>query len=482
MNDSAHHQRTQDATGNRIRVVISGMDCVTPLGDDASLAAHLHHGTPPFMPAPVLPGAAWCPVNAFDPAQATDHWRHRRYLSRGGLFALASALGAARDAGWGASAPDGAALVTAHGPNLDITSDFPHCHCDVSGTGDTQGDAPSPCATSTHGGPTAACGVKGMNGVDGPDEARHGLSRDTAGLDHPGLDALWLLRWLPNTAASAIAQRLGIHGEGLVVGTACAAGLQALGEAYRRVRHGLAPTVLAAGGDSRLSAGGMLGYARADALWHSNARPASHAEALRAMRPFDAAHGGFVPGEGGAAFVLETEAAACARGATIHGEILGFGATLDGASLTAPDATAHHAECTVRKALDDAGLTPGDIAWVAAHGTSTPRGDAAEALLLQRVFTDAGHRPAVTALKSWTGHLASACGLAECALMLRAARCGVLPSIRNLDTPCSPAAEGLDLVREPRPFPQGPGLIQSFGFGGQNAALIVMPAGTRAGL
>lgn len=421
------------------RVVVTGAGYVTPLGCGADLATCFRDDSPPFTPSPTLQGAACCPVTGFDAAESTGHWRHRRYLSRGALFALASALLAAQDAGWDATAPDGTALVTAHGPNLDITADFPRC-----GRHDT------------------ARGAKN-DGAAG---------RDHAGLDHPDLDALWLLRWLPNTAASAIAQRLGIHGEGLVVGTACAAGLQALGEAFRRVRHGLAPAALVAGGDSRLSAGGMLGYARADALWRRSKGAVTQDDARCAMRPFDTARRGFVPGEGGAALVLETEESARERGARILGEVLGFAATLDGGSLTAPDSEARHAERAVRDAVADAGLTPEAITWVAAHGTSTPRGDAAEAGLLRRVFADAGHPPAVTALKSWTGHLASACGLVECALMLHAARAGVLPPVRNLSTPC---VDGVDFVRGSRPFPDGPGIIESFGFGGQNAALVMMP-------
>lgn len=450
------------------RVVISGMGFVTPLGATPhDIVASLRRGDTPFAPSPVLPGAMCCPVNHFDDKAATGGWRHRRYLNRGALFALASALGAARDSGYttdtGAPCfPEDTCLVTAAGPNLDIGRDFPAAYGAQPHTAPDHGElAPTGLA------PT------------GLDHAWLGH----AGLDHDELDALWLLRWLPNTAASAIANRLNLHGEGLVVGNACAAALHALGEGFRRVRHGLASCVVVAAGDSRLSEGGMLGYGRADALYRTTkAQPCTGEPPLghgsnhpphtphEAMRPFDTARQGFVPGEGGAAFVLETEASALARGILPWAVLHGFGATLDGGSLTAPDPTATHACRAVRNALAEAGHAPHHMRWVAAHGTSTPLNDMAEATLLHTIFGH--HTPAITALKAWTGHTAAACGAVELALLLACARSNLLPHIRNLAQPC---AQGLDLVRTPRPFPAGPGIIQSFGFGGQNAALVVEP-------
>lgn len=434
------------------RVVITGAGAVTPLGHTPQdIARAIREGHSPFRHAVALPGAACAPVRDFDEAAATGRWRHRRYLSRGGLFALAASLTAARQAGYacadmpgmpGVAAdsdaphpqpfPEDTALVAASGPNMNVGADFP-----------------------------AAC------------TPRTGDSTVAPGLEHPGLDALWMLRWLPNTAASAVAMRCGIRGEGLVLGTACAASLQAVGEAARRVRWGLAPVALAVGGDSRLSEGGLLGYARAGAI-ERDIDPAATAAPHAACRPFDAARHGFVPGEGGAAFVLEERDAALARGATPLAEVLGMGATLDGHALTAPEPDARRAEVAVRGALAEAGLTPGDIHWVAAHGTGTRLNDAAEMRLLERVFADAGHAPAVTAVKSWTGHCASACGAVELAVLLACAADGFLPPVRNLATPES---DRLDFVREARALPGNGnasiGLLLNFGFGGQNAALVV---------
>lgn len=428
------------------RVVVTGAGAVTPLGHaPRDMARAIRDGHSPFCHAATLPGAVCAPARDFDAAAATGRWRHRRYLSRGGLLALASALAAARQAGYACCEattsgdtspsppfPEDTALVTASGPNMDVGADFP-----------------------------PATGPRGAG-----DSARPTL-------EHPGLDALWMLRWLPNTAASAVAMHCGIRGEGLVLGTACAASLQAVGEAARRVRRGFAPTALAVGGDSRLSEGGLLGYARAGAI-RRDLDTADAAAPHGACRPFDTARSGFVPGEGGAAFVLEPLDAALARGAAPLAEILGMGATLDGHALTAPEPDARRAEAAVRGALAEAGLTPGDIRWVAAHGTGTALNDAAEIRLLERVFADAGHTPAVTAVKSWTGHCASACGAVELAVLLACAADGFMPPVRNLTTPESGR---LDFVREARPLPDAGngsvGLLLNFGFGGQNAALAV---------
>ena len=459
-----HMQPLSSPPQHSRRVVISGAGAVTPLGHTPQdMARAIRGGYSPFRHAPALPGTACAPVQDFDAATGTGRWRHRRYLSRGGQLALAAALTATQQAGYACDngmgeiggtgtysatgdggthlppcLPDNTALVAASGPNMDVTADFPAANGHIR------------------------------------------LLHDTpSGLEHPDLDALWMLRWLPNTAASAVAMRCGIRGEGLVLGTACAASLQAVGEAARRVRWGLAPAALAVGGDSRLSEGGLLGYARAGAI-QRDLNPADATAPHHACRPFDMARRGFVPGEGGAAFVLEPLDAALARGAAPLAEVLGMGATLDGHALTAPAPDARRAEAAVRAALAEAGLSPGDIHWVAAHGTGTALNDAAEIRLLERVFADAGHTPAVTAVKSWTGHCASACGAVELAVLLACAADGFLPPVRNLTTPESARLDFVRRVRRvnrTRPLPGNRdgsiGLLLNFGFGGQNAALVV---------
>ncbi|MFQ8737317.1 MAG: hypothetical protein ACLSAH_16055 [Bilophila wadsworthia] len=234
--------------------------------------------------------------------------------------------------------------------------------------------------------------------------------------------------------------------------------LQAIGEGWRACGTAF-ETVLAQAG-FRLS--------RRDArVCQTRAQPE---RAIGSVPPFDEARDGFVPGEGGAAFVLESLESARARGAAVFAELLGFGASLDGGALTAPDESARFAEQAVRGALADAGLEPHAVDWVSAHGTGTPLNDRSEAVLLERVFAQAEARPAVTALKSWIGHGSAACGGMELALMLAAWRSGRLPPIRNLRAPCSGL---LDFAVATRPFPGPVGVLENFGFGGQNAALVV---------
>ena len=149
---------------------------------------------------------------------------------------------------------------------------------------------------------------------------------------------------------------------------------------------------------------------------------------------------------------------------------LGLGASLEGGARTAPDESSRFAGQAVRGALADAGLGPHAVDWVPAHGTGTPLNDRSEAVLRERVFAQAEARPAVTALKSWIGHGSAACGGMELALMLAAWRSGRLPPIRNLRAPCSGL---LDFAVATRPFPGPVGVLENFGFGGQNAALVV---------
>lgn len=416
-----------------VRVVISGAGGCTPLGGSlAEVGTALRAGRLPFAPSRHWPQLAVAPVEPQgDMARAPSPdaalrllggWRHRHYCHRGAQLAVLAGLRAALDARpgsgtempcWTALLPDGTPLLLAAGPMLDVS---------------------------------------GEPGLPPGDVSR--------------LGALWLLRWLPNTGAAALCRFLGLHGESLTLNAACASALQALGEGFRRIRRGEAERVLVAAGDSRLSEAGLLGYARAQTL--SRRGPSC------GPRPFDQARDGFVAAEGGAAFVLESLEAATARGARIHAEILGFGASSDGGSLTAPDEEGRYAERAVRAALDEAaaaGMRDGPH-WVSAHGTGTERNDAVEAALLERLFVRPGTTasPAVMALKSRQGHASAAAGAVELLTLLAAWRTGFMPAIAGLEKPCS---AHLAFVREESPFTGPLGLLENFGFGGQNAALAV---------
>jgi 3-oxoacyl-[acyl-carrier-protein] synthase II len=257
----------------------------------------------------------------------------------------------------------------------------------------------------------------------------------------------------------------GIRGENLTVSTACASSLQAIGEAFRRVKDGYLNSALAGGGDSRLSAGGILAYRKARAVY------AGDNDSDAASRPFDADRAGFVPGEGGGFFLLEESAQARKRGARIYAEVCGYGSSLDGAGLTAPASDGREAKAAVLNALAEAQITPTAIEMISAHGTGTPLNDKREADMIDELFGE--RRPPVTALKSWIGHAATGCGAVELSLLLYCMKEQYLPEIRNLREPCH---QRVHFVRESGPFSFGAFLIENFGFGGQNAALVIRQA------
>ncbi|SFL73447.1 3-oxoacyl-[acyl-carrier-protein] synthase II [Desulfomicrobium norvegicum] len=272
--------------------------------------------------------------------------------------------------------------------------------------------------------------------------------------------ALWLLDYLPNTVSSVMAEMLGMHGENLTILTACAASTQALGQAFRAVATGLADVALAGGGDSRLSVEGIRAYKQAGVLATGFDRPEL------ACRPFDQDRCGFAIGEGGAVFTLECLEHAETRGARILAEIVSASSSLDGGSLTGPDPAGHAAGTAVLRCLET--LDAEDLC-VLAHGTGTVLNDTVEGEILARTVSRA---MGITAFKSRIGHLAAACGCTELALGLVCAAKGHFPAIAGLENPCR---DDLPLLREPlRRSPRGL-LLQSFGFGGQNACLGVRP-------
>ncbi len=238
-------------------------------------------------------------------------------------------------------------------------------------------------------------------------------------------------------------------------------------EAFRKIKDGYLDLAFAGGGDSRLSPGGVLAYRKANALFAGSGDPE------KTSRPFDNKRKGFVPGEGGAVFLLEELGRAKSRGAPIYAEIRGFGSSIDGYNMTAPDPDGRWGEKALMGAFRDAGMNPGDIDVVSSHGTGTPLNDDMEAGLLDRVFGD--HAPFVVAFKSWIGHIAAACGALELAIALACLKNNYLPEIRNLNDPCHPR---VNFVREARQSSAESMLLENFGFGGQNSALIIKK-GTR---
>ncbi|HET9690355.1 MAG TPA: beta-ketoacyl synthase N-terminal-like domain-containing protein, partial [Acidimicrobiales bacterium] len=235
------------------------------------------------------------------------------------------------------------------------------------------------------------------------------------------------------------------------------------------IRTGRADVVVAGGTEAAVHPLPIAGFAAMQALSTRNDEPE------RASRPFDVARDGFVMGEGAATLVLEEREAALARGATILAEVAGYASTADAHHITAPHPEGDGAVRAMRLALADAGLSPADIGYVNAHGTSTPPNDRVEALALRRVFGDHGG-PAVSSTKSMTGHTLGAAGALEAIACVMALDAGVIPPTVNLEDP-DPACAGLDFVAgTARQAEVGAAMSNSFGFGGHNACLVLTRA------
>ena len=269
-----------------------------------------------------------------------------------------------------------------------------------------------------------------------------------------------------NMVAGYVAIDIGAKGPNLVTATACASGATAIGAARDLLRSGVVDIVLTGATESALSGAVLAGLSQMGALSKRKDDPGA------ASRPFDVDRDGFVPGEGAAVLVLERVSDAKARGADVFAKISGYAASADAYHATAPDPTGAGAERAIRAALSDAGLAPGDIDHVNAHGTSTPQGDVAEARALRRVF---GEGPAVTSTKGVTGHTLGAAGAIEAAYTVLAVREGAAPPTANLGKVDSEV--GLDVVAgEARRMPIKAATSNSFGFGGHNAVLVVTAA------
>jgi 3-oxoacyl-[acyl-carrier-protein] synthase II len=270
-----------------------------------------------------------------------------------------------------------------------------------------------------------------------------------------------------NMASGLISMRFGAKGPNSSVVTACATGNHAIGDATRIIQRGDADVMIAGGAEAGIREPLVGGFDSMHALSRRNDDPEG------ASRPFDQGRDGFVPGEGAGALVLEELDHALARGATILAEIIGYGATADASHITLPAPGGIGAVRAARRALEKAGLEPDAIDHVNAHATSTPEGDKSE---LQAIRTLLGARAGdvpITANKSMLGHTLGAAGAIEAIITIQTIRHGCVPPTINLTEP-DPAGEGLDLTPNTAArHDVEVALSNSFGFGGQNAALII---------
>ena len=281
-----------------------------------------------------------------------------------------------------------------------------------------------------------------------------------------GLDPIHEAEQEPGTPAAHLASIFGARGPNANCLTACAASSQAIGEATEIIRRGDADVMLSGGTHSMIHPFGVTGFNLLTALSTRNDDP------TKASRPFDRDRDGFILGEGAGMVVLEELEHAKARGATIFGEVAGYGSTADAFRLTDTHDEGRGAIACIREALADAEANPSDVGYINAHGTSTSVNDSIETLAIRRSFGDSAYKVPISSTKSMMGHLIAAAGSVEAIVCLLAIRDGVVPPTINLDHPGEDC--DLDYVpHEARRRKVDVALSNSFGFGGQNIALIL---------
>jgi 3-oxoacyl-[acyl-carrier-protein] synthase II len=269
----------------------------------------------------------------------------------------------------------------------------------------------------------------------------------------------------PNMPAAYLAMRFNAQGPNVNCLTACAASSQAIGEATEMIRSGETDVMLSGGAHSMIHPFGVTGFNLLTALSERNDEP------QKASRPFDLNRDGFILGEGAAMVVLEDYERAKKRGAPIYGEILGYGTTADAFRITDTHPEGRGAITCMKMALKDAGKNPADIHYINAHGTSTQVNDRVETLAIKEVFGDAAYKVPISSTKSMMGHLIAAAGATELIICLMAIRDGVLPPTINYETP-DPQCDLDYIPNAAREAPCRTILTNSFGFGGQNIALV----------
>ncbi|MGE9875737.1 beta-ketoacyl-ACP synthase II [Hornefia butyriciproducens] len=308
------------------------------------------------------------------------------------------------------------------------------------------------------------CGVNISSGIGGLDviEKEHlrGLKR---GFDR--VSPLFVPSAICNMAAGVVAIRLGFRGSCTCVLTACASSANAIGEAFRSIRDGYADVMAAGGSESCITDLGMGGFTAMKAL-------SEETDPQRASIPFDAERGGFVMGEGAGIVILEELEHARDRGASILGEIAGYGVSCDAHHMTAPLEDGSGAARSITEAIRDAGIQPEEVGYINAHGTGTPMNDRCETAAVKLAFGEHARRLTMSSTKSMTGHTLGASGALETILTAQTLACQIAPPTINYQV-ADPDCD-LDIVpNKSRKIDTEYAMTNSFGFGGHNASLIL---------
>ncbi len=404
------------------RVVVTGMGCVTPLGNDvAETWCGIKQGRSGIGPitrfdAADFPSQIAGEASAFDPSSVLNPKEARR-MDRFQQMAVASAAEALRSA------------------EYEITPENAERVGVVVGSG--------------------------IGGIETLSNQFNVLFERGPNRISPFLIPMMIV----DLAPGMISILLGAKGPNFSTVSACATGAHAIGEAADVIRRGQADAMLAGGAEAGIVEIGVGGFCSMRALSTRNHEP------TRASRPFDAERDGFVMSEGSGVLLLEDLEHARARGVPILAELVGYGSTADASHMTDPAPGGEGAARAMRMALESAGMQPADIQYLNAHGTSTPAGDRAETAAIKSVFGDDAYRLAVSSTKSMTGHLLGAAGGVEAIIAIQAIRENFVPPTINYEIP-DPACD-LDYVpNQGRHLPVTAAMSNSFGFGGHNACLI----------
>ena len=409
-------------TDERIRVVITGMGAMTPLGETPEeYWKNLVAGTSGIGPMTLCdPEGYPCQisgeVSGFDPNTYIGNKEARR-MARFTQLAVAAALQAVEAA------------------DYDISKDDPYRVGVLLGNG---------------------------NGGFPTLEENCRILADRGGMR---MSPFFFPMILPNMAAAAVSRYTGAHGYNSTATTACAASNQAMGEAVSVIRRGAADVMLAGGTEAGISLLGLSGFAVMRALSTRNDEP------QKASRPFDAGRDGFIPSEGSVIMVLESLEHAIGRGANILAELAGFGSTSDAGHPVQPEESGVSAAAAMHMALNDAQVSLNQVDYINAHGTSTPLNDALETVAIKRLFGDLAHKIPISSTKSMIGHSLGAAGSLDAAACVKTITEAAIHPTVNYDVP-DPKCD-LDYVpNQSRAADVQVALSNAFGFGGQNACLV----------
>ena len=408
--------------GKNRRVVITGMGAITPIGNSVEEFWNgIKEGKTGFGPITYFDTADYrcklaAEVKDFDPTQYMDKKSARR-MEQFCQFAVAATRQAVEDAG------------------LDMSQEDPYM---------------------------VGCSVgSGIGSLQAMEREYDRLKEKGPGRVGPMLVPLMI----SNMAAGNVSIAYGLKGKSLNVVTACATGTHSIGEAYRTIQYGDADVMIAGGTESSITPIGIAGFSALTALSFSE-------DPERASIPFDKERNGFVMGEGSAIVVLEELEHAKRRGAKIYAEIVGYGATCDAHHITAPLADGSGGAKAMAMALTDGGVSPEQVGYINAHGTSTHLNDAGETAAVKTVFGPHADQLAMSSTKSMTGHMLGAAGAVEAIFTALSLRDGFLPATIHYQTP-DPDCD-LDVVpNEGRPADIRYALSNSLGFGGHNGSLLL---------